>query len=157
MITIRVADIEEDALTILDGAKDCARRHKAHEGGPDIGLLFSNDDQPLIAALSQLVAHPGLEILIAEHEGRAVGGVGILYAPYVWNADLLTGDKLFWWTDENAPFRTAMLLIEEALERIEARGAMPIFRALKTDPKGVEKLYKRFGMVPVETTYMRLP
>jgi len=156
MITIRIADIKADALTILHGARDCSRRHKEHQGNLNIGSLFP-DDEGLIKALSRLVSCDELEILIAENDGQVVGGAGILYVPYMWNLDLLTGEKLFWWTEETAPFRTAVILIDEVIKRIDMRGAIPVFRALKTDPKGVEKLYRRLNMVPVETTYMRLP
>jgi hypothetical protein len=157
MISIRVAQLPEDALTIMDGARDCVRRHKAHEGDLNVGSLFSDDDTPMANSLSDLVQLEGLEILIAEHEGRVVGGCGVLYMPYMWNSDLLVGDKLFWWTREDAPFRTARVMLDEALRRIEERGATPIFRALKTDPKGVEKLYQKLGFVPIETVYARLP
>jgi len=157
MITVRVADIEEDAYTIMHGARDCIRRHKAHEGDLNLGSLFPDDDNVLIQAISRLVRCEGLEILIAEDDSRVVGGLGVLYMPYMWNLELLTGDKLFWWTEEDAPFRTAIILVNEAMKRIELRGAMPIFRALKTDSKGGEKLYRRLDMVPVETIYMRLP
>ena len=156
MITIRVADIEADALTILHGARDCYRRHKEHQGDLNVGSLFP-DDEGLVRALSRLVSCDELEILIAESDGQVVGGAGILYVPYLWNLDLLTGEKLFWWTEETAPFRTAVILVNEVTKRIESKGARPVFRMLKTDPKGVEKLYRRLNMVPVETTYMRLP
>ncbi len=157
MITLRVADIKADALTIMTGARDCIRRHKAHEGDLNIGSLFPDDDEVLVKAIGRLLSFPDLEILLAEHEGHVVGGTGVLYMPYMWNPDLLMGDKIFWWTEEDAPFRTAMILADETMNRIEARNAVPIFRVLKTDPKGVERLYQKMSMTPVETVYMRLP
>lgn len=157
MITFRLADFELDAFTIMRGARDCVKRHKEHEGDLNVGSLFPDDNVPLIVAMEHLISCPGLEIIIAESEGKVVGGAGVVFMPYMWNRDLLTGDKIFWWTEKTAPFRTARLLAEEVLRRIEERGAMPVFRALGTDPKGVEKLYRRLGMTPVETVYMRLP
>lgn len=157
MITLRVADSKADALEIMLGARDCIRRHKAHEGVLNLGSLFPDDDKVLVKAIVRLLSFSGLEVLIAEHKGRVVGATGVLYMPYMWNPDLLTGDKIFWWTEEDAPFRTAMILANETMNRIEARNAVPIFRALKTDPKGVERLYQKMSMTPVETVYMRLP
>jgi hypothetical protein len=91
-----------------------------------------------------------------EHEGEIVAGIGIQYASLLWNPEILTANELFWWAKEDAPFRTGRLVIDEAMKRIDQRGAIPVFRALETSPKGVEKLYRKFGMVPIETTFMRL-
>ena len=154
---IRDADLQSDALVIMDGARDCVRRHKEHLGNLNIGSLFPESDEKLMSALSHLVALPGMEILIAEHEDKVVGGIGTLYSEYLWNPDLLSADQIFWWAAENAPFRTARVLLLEAMKRIDARNAMPIFRVPNTLPKGIEKLYRRLNMIPTETTYMRLP
>jgi hypothetical protein len=153
---IRDADIKADALAIMTGARDCVRRHREHLGSLNVGGLFPDNDDDLVEAVSYMVTLDGMEILAAEHEGRVVGGMGILYIPYYWNHKLLTADQAFWWTVEDAPFRTAKLLLEEAMRRINERGAMPIFRYLQSSPKGIEKMYKKLNMVPVETTYMRL-
>jgi len=154
---IRLADIEADALIILDGAKDCIRRHKEHVGTLNIGSLFPDNDESLIKALDRIVSTEGMEILIAEHENAVVGGIGILYTPYLWNADMLSADQLFWWAQEGAPFRTARVLFDEAMKRIEERGAMAIFRVPNTLTKGIDKLCRKAGLIPTEITYMRLP
>jgi len=157
MISIRLADFKADALIIMEGARDCVRRHKEHQGDLNIGSIFPDDDKVLIAALDKIVSFDGLEVLIAEDEKRVVGGIGVLYIPYLWNPELLSADQLFWWAVEDAPFRTEKILFDEAMRRIEERNAMPIIRVLKTSPKGLEKLCQKVSMVPVETMYMRLP
>ena len=154
---IRDADLRADALVIMEGARDCIRRHKEHLGNLNIGSLFPDTDEVLVKVMAQIVALPGLEIRIAEHLGKVVGGIGTLYSPYMWNPDLLAADQIFWWAAEDAPFRTARTLLVESMNRIEDRNAMPVFRVPNTLPKGIEKLYRRFNMVPTETTYMRLP
>lgn len=98
----------------------------------------------------------GLEILLVEHENKIVGGIGILYAPYLWNPERLIGDELFWWSSEDSPFRTGRYLIDEAMKRIDKKGAIPMFRSLETSPKSVEKIYNRFGLSKVETAFTRI-
>jgi len=148
-VIIRLANIEEDALAIFEGAKDFASRVSFQSYLPD-------NDADFITTLHRLVIIPGVEILLAEHETKVVGGIGMFYAPYLWNEKRLMAEELFWWTAKDAPYRTGKLLIDEAMKRLNERDAIPIFRMLDTSPKGVEKVYRRLDMVPVETTFMRL-
>ena len=154
---IRDADPGDDALIIMTGARDCVRRHREHLGQLNLGSLFPDDYDVLVKAMSRIVGLEGMEILIAEHEEKAVGGIGTLYSPYMWNPEITVADQLFWWAAENAPFRTAKVLIDETMRRIDERGAMPLFRIPNTLSQGIGKLYRRLNMIPVETTYMRLP
>ena len=148
MIT-RFADANLDALTIFEGAKDFASRVSFQSYLPET-------DADFIKVLGNLVLLDGVEILLAEHEGKVVGGIGMFYAPFLWNPKLTMAEELFWWTATDAPFRTGMILIDKTMERVAEKEAIPVFRALMTSPKGVEKVYRKRGMVPIETTYMRL-
>lgn len=146
MIKIRPADIENDALAIMDGARDFASRIALRH-------LLPQDDAAFIKAVGFIVSLDGMEILLAEHEGRVVGGIGILYVPYMWNNAILVADELFWWCSTEAPFRTARKLIDEAMQKIKERDAIPFFRSLTTSPLGVERLYKKIGFKPIETAW----
>lgn len=145
---MRVADIDNDALAIADGARDFANRVAFKSLFPK-GRDFNS-------AIGRIMELDELEVLLVEQNGKVVGGLGIAYSPYLWNPSLLIGDELFWWTAKDAPFRTGRSLFGEAMSRINEKGAMPVFRSLETSPKGVERLYRSFGMGPVETVFMPL-
>lgn len=143
---IRKADLSKDALAIVEGAKDFASQI-------NFGSLL--DDASFIAAVGQIVTLETVEVLVAESQGEIVGGIGILYAPYIWNPQRTIADELFWWCQEKAPPRTGWRLINQAMANIDARGAFPMFSALQTSPESVGKIYHRFGMKPIETKYAR--
>ena len=146
---IRPADLNADALAIIDGARDFAKF---------TGMkLFPTDDDEFVAAIGRIMTLEGFEVLLAEHEGRIVGGIGILYSPYLWNPSFVVGEELFWWAGKNAPFRTGKKLMDEAMKRIDEKGAIPIFQLLENSPKGAEKIYQHHGLSRVGTIYMRIP
>lgn len=145
---IRKADLSKDALAIVDGARDFVSR-------VTFAALFPKDEAAFTEAIGRIVSLETLEILVAESEGEIVGGIGILYAPYLWNPKRLVADELFWWCHEKAPPRTGWRLIDHAMANIDERGAIPMFSALETSPLGVRKIYHRFGMKPIETKYAR--
>ena len=131
-VIIRPADLNTDALAIVDGARDFARRIR-------MDLLFPENNDEFISAIGRIMVLEGMEILLAEYEDKIVGGIGILYAPYLWNPARIVGDELFWWTAQDAPFRTGRYLIDEAMKCIDKKGAIPMFHSLETSPRGVEK------------------
>lgn len=147
-MNIRPANIEKDALAIVDGAHDFVERAGLHS-------LFPSDEKEFIAVIGRVISLEGMVILLAEHEGKVVGGISILYAPYLWNPSRIVGDEIFWWTSKDAPLRTGIRLFEEAMKQIDEKKAIPVFKKLETSPKGVEKLYLRKGLFPAETAFMR--
>ena len=145
---IRPADLEKDALAIVEGARDFANRT------PIQSLLTGNT---FTEAVSRIVTLPDFELIVAEHDGVVVGGIGIFYTPLLWNSDFLTAEEHFWWTAKDAPFRTGKALLNQAMINIEEKGAIPMFKSLSTSHKGVDRAYRKFGMEPVETLYMKIP
>ena len=144
---IRPADLEKDALAIVEGAKDFATR-------TPINSLLKG--QNYIDAVTAVVTMDNFELIVAEHNGVVVGGIGLFYSPFLWNRDILVAEEHFWWTDKEAPFSTGMKLIKQAMKNIEEKGAIPMFKSLSTSHKGVGKAYMKHGMEPVETLYMRI-
>ena len=142
---IRPANFDTDALAITEGARDFASRSIVK---PVLGDDFVN-------IVSKIVTLPDMEILLAEYDGRPVGGIAVLYVPYLWNPDVLTAEQVFWWTIEGAPFGTGRDLINEIMKNIDKKGAKPMFRSLISNRKGFENIYRRHGMEPVETLHMR--
>jgi len=147
-VKIRPADIEKDALSIIDGAHNFIERAGLH-------ALFPENEDDFISAFGRVLSLEGMMILLAEHEDKIVGGICILFAPYMWNPARLVGDEVFWWAHENAPPLTGTKLFNEAMKIIEDKNAIPVFKKLETNPKGVEKLYLSNGLVQSETTFMR--
>lgn len=143
---IRPADIEKDALAIIDGARDFASRIALKH-------MISEDNEMFIKSVSRIVSLDGMEVLLADDDDEIVGGIGILYAPYIWNSAILVADELFWWCKKGAPFRTGKRLIDEAMKKVHEKGAIPMFRSLTTSPPGVDRIYREFQMFPVETVH----
>lgn len=146
-VVIRNADLEKDALALVDGAR-------AFMAWIDIPYLFPDNEDDLISAVWHVISLPESEIFVAEQDGRIIGGIAVLFAPYIWASNKLVGDELFWWVEEGAPFRTARLLFDTALQRIRERGAIPMFHSMSSSPKGVNKLYLKAGLRPIETAFV---
>lgn len=145
---IRLADPYEDALAIVEGATDFMARV------PFPGMMPDAED--IGEAVGRIVTLDGIEILVADHEGVIVAGIGFLYTPFLWNPAITIADELFWWAAPGAPFKAARMLFDTAIARAEERGARPVFRSLSNSPKGVERLYRKAGMQSIETTFVRV-
>lgn len=144
---IRPANFDTDALAIVDGAREFAK-------STSLSSWFRSGDE-FVQDISKVMVLDNVEILIAEHDGKIVGGIGVAYIPFIWNQSILVGDELFWWTSPNAPFKTGMALFDAAMKRIEEKGAEPMFRSLDTSPKHVEKFYERRGLNKFESVFAR--
>lgn len=147
MITIREADLEADALAILEAARNSMSRIN----GPK---FFPEDDASLVEALGRVLSLEGLHALVAEVDGEVVGGIGIHYAPYLWNPGVLAAEQVCWWAHEGAPNATALLLIRAAFREMRRRGAgMVTLRTLPNSSRSLDKLYRRMGLAPYEMSY----
>ena len=143
MVTVRLADVERDALAILDGAKDFIARMDFTEGLPE-------DDAGLIEAVKALIA-AGMEIAVTEHEGRIVGGIGMLPVPSAWNPKIAVDSERFWWTAPGAPPTTALALLRWAMGR---GPKLKAFVKLTSSPDGVTDVYRRLGLRKIEETWI---
>ena len=143
---IRDANLDDDALAIAEGARKFAEKIP-------LGRLVSDN---VLDEITNLVTLPGVKIYIAEHNGVVIGGLGVFFTPYIWNNEVLTAEELFWWVDDDAPYKTAVSLFNTAMKVIDEKNAIPMFRALHDSPKGVGKMYKKQGLMPMETLYVRL-
>ena len=144
---IRPANFDTDALAIIEGAREFSQQ-------TSLASWFRHGEE-FIDDISKVMVLDNLEISVAEHNGKIVGGIGIVYVPFLWNNSILVGDELFWWTDNNAPFKTGSSLFDFAMKRIEEKGARPMFRALDTSPEHIEKFYKRRGLNKFESAFTR--
>ena len=138
--------MDRDALALMEAAQDLARRV--------VFPALLPDENGFRDAVGRVVTLPGLEILVADDGGRLVGAIGVLFAPYVWNPKLMVGEHIFLWTQRKAPYKTAWLLVDAALRRIEEKRAFPIFHIL-TNNHGLEKVYRRHGLERSDSAFMR--
>lgn len=148
MIKIRPANFDTDALSIVNGAREFSQQ-------TSLASWFRSGEE-FVEDISKLMVLDNLEITVAEHEGKIVGGVGIVYVPFIWNHSILVGDELFWWTAPNAPFKTGTALFDFAMKRIKEKGARPMFRSLDTSPKHIEQFYERRGLNKFESIFTQV-
>lgn len=146
---IRSADLEKDALAIMDGARDFRSR---------VGFqtLFPEDDEGFVEAVGKIVSMEPVTVLVATKDEKVVAGICFFISPFLWNPDRLVAEELFWWASKDAPFKAAYHVMEHAMAYIDLQGAVPLFKSLTTSPKGVDKIYRRFGLKPMETLYARI-
>ena len=111
MTKIRPANFDTDALSIVNGAREFSQQ-------TSLASWFRSGKE-FVEDISKLMVLDNLEITVAEHEGNIVGGVGIVYVPFIWNHSILVGDELFWWTSKDAPFKTGTALFDFAMKRIK--------------------------------------
>ncbi len=148
MINIREVDLNSDLPMVIVGMKDFISRMDYHEFLPDT-------DEDLVEALTRLVDLDCVEILVAEHNGNIVGGIGMIYAPCMWNLSVSTAEELFWWVSKDAPLSTALRLLRYVNSNAVAKGCkFVVFKSLSSSPETLDKVYRRMGLKPVEISYM---
>lgn len=149
-VTIRPADLEGDALAIVDGARDFIARMDYRE-------ILPADNEEIVAAVARLVTIPGVEVVVAEHEGEIVGGIGMLYSPFLWNAKVKAAEQLFVWTAKGAPPTTLLCLLRAVRQRMKDENCeFANFKANLNHP-GFDGVLCRMGLRPVETVYIGAP
>jgi hypothetical protein len=148
-VVIRRADPEADFDRVLTGARAFA----ALVNRPDV--LPAPDSPALERAIRTLMGLPITAVLLAEVDGRTVGGIGLLVTPSLWDATRIACEELFWWCANDAPPSAAMRLLRVAKEHGKAAGAtLFTFHRLTTSPPGVDLAYRRMGTQPMQVTYV---
>ncbi len=148
MINIRAVDLSSDLPMVIDGMQDFISRMDYHEFLPDT-------DGDLVEGLTRLVNLDCTEILVAEYNECIVGGVGMVYAPCMWNFKVSIAEELFWWVSKDAPSSTALRLLRRVSSNAVAKGCkFVVFKSLSSSPETLDKVYRRMGLRPVETSYM---
>lgn len=144
---IRLSNVYDDFDGIMNGAKDFISRIKCKEAVPD-------NDQDLERAVLRILSITGTELVVAEHGGNIVGGIGMLYGPAIWRPDVMSATELFWWVDANAPHTTALRLIRFVQDRARAHGAIiGEFMCLETSPNSIRKVYASMGLSKAQETW----
>lgn len=148
MINIRAVDLDSDLPMVIDGMQDFVSRMDYHEFLPD-------NYEDLVEGLTRLVNLDCTEILVAEYDRSIIGGIGMIYAPCMWNLKVSTAEELFWWVAKDAPLSTALRLLRRVSSNAVAKGCkFVVFKSLTSSPETLDKVYRRMGLRPVETSYM---
>ena len=145
---IRAIDLNSDLPMVIDGMKDFISRMDYHEFLPD-------NYEDIVEGFTRLVDLDCTDILVAEYKGSIIGGIGMVYAPCMWNLKVLTAEELFWWVAKDAPLSTALRLLRHVKSNAVDKGCKLIsFSSLTSSPDALDKVYKRMGLRPTHTTYM---
>ncbi len=148
MINIRAVDLSSDLPMVIDGMRDFITRMDYHEFLPDTY-------EEIVEGLTRLLSLEPIEMLVAEYEGSIVGGIGMIYSPCIWNLKVSIAEEMFWWVSEDAPSSTALRLLRRVRSNAAARGCkFVVFKSLTSSPKTLDKVYRRMGLRPTETSYM---
>lgn len=132
----------------MEGARDFVSRM-------DFTAFLPDADEDFVASVGFLISLPGFEILLAEHEGAVVGGIGLLFAPHIWNRKALTMAEQFIWCAPGAPPTTFLRLMRAAEARRVERGArVAEFVNLTSSPRGIAGVYTAMGLRKVQEGWM---
>ena len=146
-LIMRAADLETDALSIMDGAKNFISRMDYTEFLPET-------EEGLAESVGFILALPGFECWLAEQE-EIVGGIGILFSPPLWNRRIMGMTELFIWAAPHAPKTTFLKLLNKAEERKREMGATyREYVKLTSSPDGLERIYERMGLRKVQESWV---
>lgn len=147
-VHVRLMDLDHDLPMLRVGIRDFVSRM-------DYRDFLPASDEELVASLRRHLELGCVEVLVAEHVGKLVGGIGLLYAPCIWNSAIMIMEELFLWASKEAPATTVLLLLRNARRQARQKGCqLMTFRSLTSSPVALDDVYRRMGLIPVETIYM---
>jgi GNAT superfamily N-acetyltransferase len=96
-------------------------------------------------------------MLIAEHDGEAVGMVGLFVAPFTFNADRIGAYEVVWWVEpEGRATGAGKALLAAIQPACEARGCHSIQMVhLNNSPPQAAMLYERAGFTHTESSFTK--
>jgi len=145
---IRLADMDRDALAIHDATKDFLTRIVPHQVMPD-------SDEEIMTCVGRIIDLNGVEVVVAENDSGLQGCMGMLYQPFIWNPKMMAASEVFIWTAHNSPSTTFLRMlrfVERRMEELNVR--VKDFQSLTSSPKGLDKVYRKMGLMPTQTTWM---
>ena len=147
-INIRAVELSSDLPMVIDGMQDFISRMDYHEFLPD---TYGD----LVEGLTQLMDLGCTEIIVAEYKGYIVGGIGMMYAAGIWNLKVSTAEELFLWVAKDAPWVAVLRLLRHVKSTAVSKGCkFLVLKSLTSSPETLDKVYRRMGLRPIETTYM---
>ena len=110
-----------------------------------------------VAALAAPLVDGGV-FLIAEHDGTAVGMVGLIVAPFMFNNAYRVDYEVVWWVNPDAQGQGAGKALLAAIEPAckEAGCTAVVMVHLHNSPPQAAALYERMGFGLTETSYTKV-
>lgn len=95
--------------------------------------------------------------LVAEHDGRLVGMVGLVLTPFLFNAQFTEACEVMWWVDpDDRESGAGMALLRAVEPACRAVGADRVrMMHLPNSPAHVGALYQKLGYIPSEFSYTK--
>lgn len=118
---------------------------------------FADFDPAAAETLARMMTEQGV-MLMAEADGRAVGMVGLIVAPFMFNGAHRTAHEVVWWVDDDQRGSGAGVALLRAIEpACVARGCIAIQMIhLANSPPQAAMLYERLGYVHSESSYTKV-
>lgn len=148
MISVRPATLLDLPDIVEMGAQFYAVSGYAETHGPY--------DPDTAAATGMLLLQNGV-VLVAERDGKPVGMIGLVLAPFLFNASRKTAHEVMWWVEPDArASRAGLLLIDQAERAARNSGAVSIQMIhLDTSPAAAAAVYKHRGYRMTESMYTK--
>lgn len=117
------------------------------------GIPFCPDT---VEAIARLMQQSGI-LLVADNGGRLVGMVGLVLAPFMFNAEFRTAHEVMWWCDpaaQGAGVGKALLAAVEPAARAAGAFSVQMLHLVNSPPQAAA-LYERLGYAHTETCYTK--
>lgn len=113
-------------------------------------------DEASTLQIGELLLAAGV-LLVAEHEGKAVGMVGLVIAPFLFNNAKRIAAEVMWWVDPDERNTGAgMALLRAVAPACKAKGADAVqMMTVESSPAHAGLAYRRLGFKPTETAYLK--
>lgn len=145
---LRFLTLPDDTPMLLFGIRDFVSRMDYHD------FLPTTDDK-LVEAVQRLLDLGVVDVLVVEHDEVIVGVIGMIYAPCIWNVEVMLAEELFFWVAPEAPVTTALRLIRGARSRAQECGCSHVvFKSLTSSPAKLDRVYRAMKLRPTEISYM---
>ncbi len=148
MMIVRRAQFDDVPEILAMGRKFYGATHYA---------AFADYSTDSAQALVELMLSSGV-LLLAESEDVLLGMVGLIVAPFPFNAQITSAHEIMWWVDPAAQGRGAGVALLQAVEpACRALGVTLIqMTHLANSPPQAAALYERLGFALCESSYSKV-
>jgi hypothetical protein len=117
------------------------------------GVSF--DRHSVTNTVQHLIDSPDGAVFVDDEVNGCIGGM--LY-PYWMNANILTGNEMFWWVnpEHRGPLGIKLLCKLEKWAKLKGASMFQMTCLETSEPKRISELYKRRGYVPTERNFVRV-
>lgn len=137
----------------IEGLIEMGAKFFAVSGYDDIATY----DQTSCEILCEQLLAMGI-ILVAEHDERMVGMVGVVLSPFPMDRSKLIANEVMWFVEDGKRANGAgVALLRSIARETKAAGCCALFMLhLANSPPQAKMLYERLGYRYVEASYMKV-